>query len=138
MPTLPVTGFDHLSLLCKRHGETLRFYTRVLGFHVAAPAPPQTIDKWAMTELRAGEATLVLIDTTHPDGAWALSPPGPGENMHHFCLRLALFDGAALRQILRDANIAIEEESDDGRERAFYIRDPEGNLVELRGPWVGE
>ena len=138
MPNLPITGFDHLSLVCKRHGATLHFYTSVLSFRMTMPTPPDTIDKWAMMELRAGEAALVLIDTTHPNGAWALSPRGPGENIHHFCLRLALFDGAALRQRLRDAHIAIEEESDEGAERAFYIRDPEGNLVELRGPWLAE
>ncbi|HEX3483675.1 MAG TPA: VOC family protein [Micropepsaceae bacterium] len=128
MRQLPISGFDHLSLTCRRPAATLRFYTKVLGFRVGTKMP-----QWGMTELYAGGASLVLVNTTIKKGAWALSPRGAGENVHHFCLRLSRFDDDALRLRLKSARVAIEEEHDEGAERAVYIRDPEGNLVELRG-----
>ncbi|HXJ00444.1 MAG TPA: VOC family protein [Micropepsaceae bacterium] len=128
MARLPISGFDHLSLTCRKHAATLRFYTTVLGFRIAARMP-----QWGMTELISGDAALVLVNAASKKGAWARSARGNGENVHHFCLRLLRFDDAALRRRLKRARIAIEEEHDEGPERAVYIRDPEGNLVELRG-----
>lgn len=132
MQTIPVTGFDHLSLTCRRVKATRKFYEDVLGFRVTAELP-----KWGMTELTAGKAAIVLVDAASKAGAWANSPKGEGENVHHYCLRLKSFDEAALRARLKHANITIEEEQHEhtpkGDEHAFYVRDPEGNYVELRG-----
>ncbi len=132
MQTIPVTGFDHLSLTCRRVKATQKFYVGVLGFRVSAELP-----QWGMTELIAGKAAIVLVDAASKEGSWALSPKGEGENVHHYCLRLKSFDEAALRVRFKNANIAIEEEQHEhtpgGDEHAFYVRDPEGNYVELRG-----
>ena len=131
MARLPIFGFDHLSLICRRPAATLTFYTKVLGFRVAARMP-----HIGMTELVSGGAALVLINTVAKNGAWAVSERGPGENVHHCCLRLASFDEPRLRAALKKARIDIEEEQQDDGEAAFYIRDPEGNCVELRGKRV--
>src|SRR6185503_10856259 len=92
--------------------------------------------QWGMTEMRAGNAHIVLADAESKEGAWATSPQGRGENVHHFCLRLAQFDETALRKQLKDAKIEIEEEDLGDDEGAFYIRDPEGNYVEIRGGYT--
>lgn len=131
MATINVTGFDHLSLTCRCIAETRRFYESVLGFRVSSEMP-----QWGMTEIRAGDAHIVLVDAESREGAWAISPQGRGENVHHFCVRLTAFDEAALRRTLADAKIEIEEESLEDDEGAFYIRDPEGNYVELRGGYA--
>ena len=131
MPGLSVTGFDHLSLTCRHVAATRRFYETLLGFEVASEMP-----QWSMTEMRAGNAHLVLVDTESKEGEWAISPQGRGENVHHFCLRLARFDEADLRRRLKDAKIEIEEEDLGADEGAFYVRDPEGNYVELRGVYA--
>jgi catechol 2,3-dioxygenase-like lactoylglutathione lyase family enzyme len=128
---LAVAGFDHLSLTCRRVAETRRFYETLLGFRVASEMP-----QWGMTELRAGAAHIVLVDAESKEGAWAVSPQGRGENVHHFCLRLTRFDEKELRKRMRDAKVAIEEEDLSDDEGAFYVRDPEGNYVELRGAYV--
>ncbi len=117
-----------MALACRNHAATLRFYTGLLGFKVTSKMP-----QWGMTAISAGDADLVLVNTASKKGAWARSPRGDGENVNHFCLRLSRFDEAGLRARLRKARIAIEEEHDEGAEHAFYFRDPEGNLVELRG-----
>ena len=132
MPSVSVNGFDHLSLPCRRVKATRKFYESVLGFRVTARMP-----KWGMTELKTGNAAIVLVDLASRAGAWAKSHRGTGENMHHYCLRLKSFDEGALRTRLKRAKIAIEEEqhkrTPKGAEHAFYVRDPEGNCVELRG-----
>lgn len=123
-----ISAIDHLSLTCRRHRATLGFYTGVLGFKISNRWP-----QWGMTEIAAGKAVLVLVNAASKKGAWANSPRGAGENVHHFAFRLDPFDEPGLRKTLKRARIAIEEEHDEGRERAIYLRDPEGNLVELRG-----
>lgn len=129
---LAISGFDHLSLACRRMKATQAFYEDVLGFRVS-----NDMAQWGMTELKAGNAFIVLVDTASKEGSWAISPRGEGENVHHFCLRLKTFDEKALRALLQRANVAIEEENSEetseGPEHAFYVRDPEGNCVELRG-----
>lgn len=129
--TSAVTGFDHLSLTCRHVVATRRFYETLLGFRVSQEMP-----QWGMTEIRAGAAHIVLVDAESKEGAWAISPQGHGENVHHFCLRLAQFDEGDLRRQLTNAKIAIEEEDLGDDEGAFYVRDPEGNYVELRGGYA--
>ena len=131
MASLAVTGFDHLSLTCRRVAETRRFYETLLGFAVAGEMP-----QWGMTEMRAGDAHIVLVDANSKEGAWAISPQGRGENVHHFCLRLTQFDEKDLRRRFKDAKIEIEEEDLGDDEGALYVRDPEGNYVELRGVYA--
>ena len=127
-----VTGFDHLVLTCRKARATRAFYEGLLGFRVTNELP-----QWGMTELTAGNAVIVLVDATSKEGEWAASPKGEGENMNHYCLRLKSFDEAGLRTLLARNGIAIEEEqhehTSEGAEHAFYVRDPDGNYVELRG-----
>jgi catechol 2,3-dioxygenase-like lactoylglutathione lyase family enzyme len=68
---LAVTGFDHLSLTCRRIADTRRFYETLLGFQVASEMP-----QWGMTEMRAGAAHIVLVNAKSKEGAWAASPRG--------------------------------------------------------------
>lgn len=135
MHAISVTGFDHLVLACRKARTTRAFYEGVLGFRVSGELP-----QWGMTELTAGNAVIVLVDVASKEGGWAVSPKGEGENMNHYCLRLKSFDEAGLRALLAKNGIAIEEEQHDdtpeGPEHAFYVRDPDGNYVELRGLMV--
>lgn len=129
---IAITGFDHLSLTCRRAKATQTFYENVLGFRVTSRLP-----QYGMTQMKAGKAEIVIVDAAAKEGAWANSPRGKGENVHHYCLRLQSFDEASLRALLKQNAIAIEEEAHEhtpaGPEKAFYIRDPEGNCIELRG-----
>lgn len=127
-----IAGFDHLSLTCRRAKATQKFYEDVLGFRVTTRLP-----QYGMTQMKAGKAEIVIVDAASKEGSWANSPRGNGENVHHYCLRLKSFDEASLRALLKNNAIEIEEEAHEhtpaGAERAFYVRDPEGNCIELRG-----
>ena len=88
-----------------------------------------------MAELRAGASHIVLVDTSAPEGSWAVPPVAGGRNVDHIALRVESSNEAALRAHLAAHGIAIvEERLEDGPEgsrRSFYVRDPAGNTVEL-------
>ena len=125
-PPFEILGLDHLVLHVRGMHEAERFYSEVLGCAVAHRMPDH-----AMTELRAGSSTIVLVDTTDPNGAWALEGAQAGRNLDHFALTVGSQDVSALREWLASCGVEIEEERAEERELSFYVRDPSGNLVEL-------
>ena len=80
-----------------------------------------------------------LVDLAAPLGrAGGAGPAEEGRNVDHVALRIEPFDGDALLAWLRSEGIEPGEvESRYGAEGdgpSIYIRDPEGNVVELKGP----
>jgi glyoxylase I family protein len=104
-------------------GEAEQFYCHVLGCSVKRRMP-----EYGMLELSAG---VTLVDTTAPNGAWALEGATPGRNLDHFAILTSFWDETAMREWLATHGIAIEEERAEDEEFSFYVRDPSGNLVEL-------
>jgi hypothetical protein len=56
---------------------------------------------------------------------------GSGRNMDHFCLRILERHGVAVGDIR-------ERYGAEGNGISIYLNDPEGNLVELKGPSDGK
>ena len=58
--------------------------------------------------------------------------------MDHVCLMLGAFDHNEMRAHLAAHDVAIVEESFHGGARgeslSFYVADPSGNVLELKGP----
>jgi glyoxylase I family protein len=125
-PPFIITGLDHLLLHVRGMAKAERFYCDVLGCSVSNRMP-----RHAMTELRAGSSSVVLVDTNDPNGAWALEGTHPGRNLDHFALATEPCDELAMRGWLAAHGVKIEEERSDDGELSFYVRDPSGNLVEL-------
>ena len=70
-----------------------------------------------------------------------LGGPPPGErrlNLDHFCLRVEPFDAAAIRAQLAshgyEAGPVEQRYGAQGSGPSIYVRDPDGNVVELKGP----
>ena len=82
----------------------------------------------------------MLWDVTHPSASAAVPPVTGGRNVDHVCLAYAPFDHDALRAHLADHRIAIEREADHGGARgmgaSFYVLDPDGHKLEIKGPPV--
>ncbi len=121
----PQVRMGHVHLKVADLGRALAFYEGVLGFEVT---------------LRVGDSAAFLsaggyhhhlgLNTWESLGG---SPPPPGTTgLYHFALlyptRAALAD--ALRR-LRTAGISLDGASDHGVSEALYLRDPDGNGVEL-------
>jgi catechol 2,3-dioxygenase-like lactoylglutathione lyase family enzyme len=112
----------------------LRFYAGVLGCAVE-----RRRDDIGLVQLRAGRSLIDLVTVDGPIGRAGGAAPGrEGRNLDHFCLRVEPFDEAAIRAALRAAGIeagALEQRyGAEGEGPSIYLDDPEGNVVELKGP----
>jgi hypothetical protein len=92
-----------------------------------------------LIQLRAGRS---LVDLVPVDGelgrAGGAAPGEEGRNLDHFCFRIEPFDEPALRRHLEAAGIQAgalaTRYGAEGEGPSLYITDPEGNVVELKGP----
>ena len=65
-------------------------------------------------------------------------PPDQGRNLEHFALTVEEFDEDALRRYLGDNGITPTKSGRrfgaEGYGPSIYFEDPDGNVVELKGP----
>ncbi len=125
-------GIDHVVLRVYDIEKMARFYSSVLGCAVE-----RLRDELGMVHLRAGASLIDLVAVDGKLGRKGGRGPGAeGHNMDHLCLRIAGFDAQRIRQELEDSGIAIGEEGvrygSSGMAASIYLRDPEGNGLELR------
>jgi glyoxylase I family protein len=133
-PPFAVRGLDHLVLRARDQGALVRFYCEVLGCEVEKHQ-----EAIGLVQLRIGDALLDIISVDGKLGRLGGAAPGvEGRNLDHFCLRIAPFDLAALRAHLHAHGVAPGEYGSrygaEGEGPSLYFSDPEGNMVELKGP----
>ena len=133
-PLFEMIGIDHVVYLVDDMPKAVKFYGEVLGCR-----PGYSYPKIGMEQLWCGAALIVLADVTHP-GTTRARPAQGAPNVDHLCIALGPFDEDALRRHLAAHGVTIEQEAFHGGARgmgrSFYIRDPFGNLLELKGPPV--
>jgi glyoxylase I family protein len=125
---------DHVVLRVRDMERMIAWYGEVLGCPV-----DKRQDQFGMVHLRAGAALIDLVDVNGPLGREGGPPAGEtGQNLDHFALRIDPFDPAALRAHLAaqgiDPGDVKERYGAAGTGPSIYLRDPEGNRVELKGP----
>jgi glyoxylase I family protein len=132
-PPFEIEGIDHILLLVKGLRPALAFYCEALGCRVADELP-----QFAMVQLRAGGALIDLVDIDANTGRWARPDVAGGRNLDHVCIALSALDEARLRRHLAAHGVQIIEEvvhtGARGESLSFYVRDPAGNTIELKGP----
>ncbi len=130
-PPFTVQRIDHIVLRVRALEPALGFYRDVLGCQVERDQPAL-----GLTQLRAGASLIDLVTLDGPLGRGA-PPQREGCNLEHFCLTLAPFDAAHLTAWLREHGVAVEPPEvrygAQGEGASFYIEDPDGNKVELKG-----
>ena len=92
-----------------------------------------------LIQLRAGRSLIDLVPVDGELGRAGGAPPGSeGRNLDHFCLRVEPFDEPAIRRHLEahdvEAGPLATRYGAEGEGPSLYITDPEGNVVELKGP----
>jgi len=137
MSAIEIRGLDHVVLRVGDLERAIRFYCGVLGC-----TEERRNDAIGLVQLRAGAALVDLVAVDSPLGR--LGGPAAGEaarNMDHFALQLERFDEATLRAHLAAHGVAPGEVAQRygalGMGPSMYVRDPDGNVVELKGPAVG-
>jgi catechol 2,3-dioxygenase-like lactoylglutathione lyase family enzyme len=131
---LNILDIDHIVLRAADLDRMLAFYCEALGCHVE-----RRKDDIGLIQLRAGSAMIDLVPVDGELGRTGGAAPGPeGRNLDHFCLRVEPFDAKAIRDHLArhgiEAGPVKSRYGAEGIGPSIYIVDPEGNVVELKGP----
>lgn len=134
-PPVEVAKIDHIVLRVRDVPRAIRFYRQVLGCAVAHRQP-----KLGLVHLRAGASMIDLVALDGPLGRMGGAAPlkKGRRNLDHFALRVARFDEEALRRHLRRFGIDMGQPAQrygaEGVGPSVYFSDPEGNVIELKGP----
>ena len=129
-----IRDIDHLVLRVRDVDALVRFYGEVLG------CPVHRVDeKIRLVQLRAGRGLIDLIPVDSEIGRAGGAAPGEeGRNMDHFCLRVENWDADAIGAHLQAHGVApgavAQRFGAEGQGPSIYVTDPEGNVVELKGP----
>ncbi len=134
MNPVVIDSLDHVVLRVADLDRALAFYCGALGCTVA-----KRRDELGLVHLRAGSAMIDLLPLDGPLGRKGGAGPGPeGRNVDHLALRLARFEPDALRSHLAahgiDMGEVVERFGAQGNGPSVYLTDPDGNMVELKGP----
>lgn len=132
-PPFSILGLDHVVLRVSALDRAIRFYCGVLGCSIE-----RSVKHLGLVQLRAGKSLIDLVDVNSPLGKQGGAAPGnDGHNLDHFCIRIEPFEEDKLKQILTDNDIITDvvgrRYGADGFGSSLYIRDPDGNTVELKG-----
>ena len=120
-----VLGFDHLVLTVADVRRSLDFYVDELGLS------PERVDQWERGE--------VFFPSVRIDDTTIIDLLGPGEpavdrrNMDHLCLVVA----DDVDELAASGRFDVVDGPDErwgaqGVARSLYVKDPDGNVVELR------
>lgn len=132
--SINIRELDHVVIRVSNVEQALQFYCEVLGCR-----EERRLQDLGLIQLRAGSSMIDLVDVNAPLGqAGGAAPAEQGRNMDHFCVRVEPFDESAIRAHLQRYGIDAGETSmrygAEGNGPSIYIEDPEGNVVELKGP----
>jgi len=124
-------GVDHVALVTKRLPEMVKFYKEGLGLSVEHEGNAKA--GYKVVTMGAGNAILDLCEATPTN-------PAPAANLTetHFCL---VAHGTSIYEVIsalkrsgltpQPAEVTTGAE---GKSLSTFLRDPDGNLVELSEP----
>ena len=131
MNPIQIKKLDHVVLLVKNIKKSIHFYRDVLGCI-------ETRISKNLYQYQAGVSMIDLVPKEQAEGSSNPSSKNNSANMDHFALTLENFDETAIVAYLEDNDIKVELSGRrfgaEGYGPSIYCRDPDGNLVELKGP----
>ena len=133
-PPFALRAIDHVVLRVVDLDRVAGFYRNVLGC-----TDERTQAEIGLYQLRAGSSLIDLVTVDGKLGAMGGAAPGAeGRNLDHFAITITPFDDDTIRAHLARHDVAIEQAGPrygaEGEGPSIYIADPEGNIVELKGP----
>ena len=134
MNPIRIRGIDHVVLRVADLEASLRFYGEVLGC-----VEERRIEALGLYQLRAGRSLIDLVPVDGPLGrAGGPAPGAQARNVDHVALALEAFDEAEIGRHLLAHGVEPGDVAPrygaEGNGPSMYVRDPDGNVVELKGP----
>ena len=131
---IQIRDIDHIVLRVIDLPSMLRFYCDGLGCRIE-----RRQDEIGLIQLRAGRSMLDLVPLDGKLGQAGGAAPGKqGHNVDHICFRVEPFDEGAIRAHLASLDIEAgpfaSRYGAEGEGPSIYLSDPQGNVVELKGP----
>ncbi len=129
-----IKGIDHVVIRAADLERAVAFYSDVLGCAVE-----RVREELGLVHMRAGATLIDLISVEGTLGRMGgRAPEREGRNMDHLCLRIEPFEEEALRAHFGTHGVEAGDVQmnygSEGNGPSMYISDPEGNVVELKGP----
>jgi glyoxylase I family protein len=133
-PKFEVQRIDHVVLRVTDLQRSVEFYNRILGCIVIKENPDR-----GLVHRKAGASVIDLVSIDGPIGRQGgCAPRNEGRNMDHLCLRIEPFvEHEVLEHLERHAvprsSVAKIQFGAEGDGPAVYFKDPDGNIIELKG-----
>lgn len=133
-----VERIDHVVFRVRNLAASVAFYERVLGCHLVRERPDL-----GLVHLRAGAS---MVDLVSLDGRLGRvggeGPKAEGHNVDHLCLRVEPFDEQRIVAHLAQYGVVPKGPAStnfgaEGEGLSLYFCDPDGNVIELKGPAHG-
>ena len=122
---IKIAEIDHVVFRCHDQQKMLDFYTRLMGL-----VEERRIEQIGLIQLRAGRSMIDLV-------------PSRGmldensRNVDHVCLGIEATDMSEVARHLKESDVEVIGEPATrygarGMGLSIYVRDPEGNVIELK------
>lgn len=129
-----IKHLDHIVLRVTDLEAMLDFYLNMLGCSME-----KIQEGPGLYQVRAGSSLIDLVPVDGKLGKQGGAAPGrEGRNLDHFCISVEPFDGEAIIEYLKSKGVDCGKVESrygaEGEGPSIYVTDPEGNVVELKGP----
>ena len=133
LPDCELRGIDHVVIRVHQLAPMLNFYCDILGACLKKENA-----EMGLYHLSIGSSMIDLVPVDGKLGLQGGDPPGrEGHNVDHIAIQIFPFDGEKIRKYLITQGVKSEEPviryGANGKGPSIYIKDPEGNGVELKG-----
>jgi catechol 2,3-dioxygenase-like lactoylglutathione lyase family enzyme len=121
-----IRNLDYAVLLCSHMRETKEFYLDVMGFALAHDS-----ERWVSFQVGS---TLLTLRPRGPGLAWVDGPIAPGSAAVQLAFRVPPHMVDACHEVLQAKGVPIlspPRALASWRHRALFLRDPEGNVIEI-------
>jgi catechol 2,3-dioxygenase-like lactoylglutathione lyase family enzyme len=127
-PPFTALGLDHVVFKVADMDRAIAFWRDVIGAR-----EERRIEEIGLVQMRAGTSLIDLAPADEPHG---------GQNVEHVCIEITPWDEEALRAHLAAHEVEAGKSEirygAHGFGPSIYLEDPDGNMIELKGPGDGD